>query len=76
MGRNIGRGNVAYNWISPDPAKAELTLGGVVVIVVAVYTTLIFGRMYGNIDRHPSPSLLVHVYNCTWNSQSARSHEM
>ena len=35
MGRNAGRGKVAYNWISPDPAKAGPTLG-VVIIVVAV----------------------------------------
>jgi len=36
MGRNTGRGNVAYNWISPDPAKPGPTLGGVVVVVVVV----------------------------------------
>ena len=34
MGRNTGRGKVAYSWISPDPAKAGPTLGGVVVVVV------------------------------------------
>jgi len=28
MGRNTGRGKVAYSWISPDPAKAGPTLGG------------------------------------------------
>jgi len=33
MGRNTGRGKVAYNWISPDPAKAGPTLGVVVVVV-------------------------------------------
>ena len=27
-GRNVGRGKVAYNWISPDPAKAGPILGG------------------------------------------------
>jgi len=27
-GRNAGKGKVAYNWISPDRAKAEPTLGG------------------------------------------------
>ena len=32
MGRNTGRGNVACNWISLDPAKAGPTLGGVVVV--------------------------------------------
>ena len=31
MDRNTGRGKVAYNWISPDPAKAGPTLGVVVV---------------------------------------------
>ena len=36
MGRNTGRGKVAYSWISPDPAKAGPTLGGVVVVVVVV----------------------------------------
>jgi len=36
MGRNTGRGKVAYNWISPDPAKAGPTLGVVVVVVVVV----------------------------------------
>jgi len=30
MGRNTGRGKVAYSWISPDPAKAGPTLGVVV----------------------------------------------
>ena len=34
MGRNIGRGKVAYSWISPDLAKAGPTLGVVVVVVV------------------------------------------
>ena len=34
MGRNTGRGKVAYSWISPDPAKAGPTLGVVVVVVV------------------------------------------
>ena len=32
MGRNTGRGKVAYSWISPDPAKAGHTLGVVVVV--------------------------------------------
>ena len=36
MGRNTGRGKVAYNWISPDPAKAGPTLGVVVVVVVVI----------------------------------------
>ena len=27
MGRNTGRGKVAYSWISPDPTKAGPTLG-------------------------------------------------
>ena len=36
MSRNTGRGKVAYNWISPDPAKAGPTLGVVVVVVVVV----------------------------------------
>jgi len=35
MGRIAGRGKVCYIWISPDPAKAEPTLG-VVVVIVAV----------------------------------------
>jgi len=35
MGRNTGRGKVAYSWISPDPAEAGPTLGGIVVVVVA-----------------------------------------
>jgi len=34
MGRNTGRGKVAYSWISPDPAKTGPTLGVVVVVVV------------------------------------------
>ena len=37
MGRNTGRGKVAYSWISPDPVKARPTLGGgggVVVVVI------------------------------------------
>ena len=34
MGKNADRGKVAYNWISPDPAKAGPTLGGIVVVVV------------------------------------------
>jgi len=33
MGRNTGRGKIAYSWISPDPAKAGPTLGVVVVVV-------------------------------------------
>jgi len=36
MGRNTGRGKVAYSWISPDPAKARPTLKIVVVVVVVV----------------------------------------
>ena len=36
MGRNTGRGKVAYSWISPDPAKAGPTLGVVVVVVVTL----------------------------------------
>ena len=35
-GRNTGRGKVAYSWISPDPAAAGPTLGGIVVVVVVV----------------------------------------
>ena len=31
MGRNTGRGKVAYSWIFPDPVKAGPTLGGVVL---------------------------------------------
>ena len=38
MGRNTGRGKVAYSWISQDPAKAGPTLGVVVVVVVVVKT--------------------------------------
>ena len=34
MGRNTGKGKVAYSWISPDPAKAGPTLAIVVVVVV------------------------------------------
>jgi len=30
--RDAGRGKVVYIWISPNPAKAGLTLGGVVVV--------------------------------------------
>ena len=37
MGRNTGRGKVAYSWISPDPAKARPTLGVVVVVVVSCF---------------------------------------
>ena len=36
MGRNTGRGKVAYSWISPDPVKAGPTLGVVVVVVDGV----------------------------------------
>ena len=36
MGRNTGRGKVAYSQISPDPAKTGPTLGVVVVVVVVV----------------------------------------
>ena len=36
MGRNTGRGKVAYSWISPDPSKAGPALGVVVVVVVVV----------------------------------------
>jgi len=32
MGRNTGRGKVAYSWISPDPVKAEPILKVVVVV--------------------------------------------
>ena len=28
---DVGRGKVAYIWISPDPVRAGLTLGGGVV---------------------------------------------
>ena len=34
MGRNTGRGKVAYSWISPGPAKAGPTLRGILVVVV------------------------------------------
>ena len=40
MGRNTGRGKVAYSWISPDPAKAGPTLGVVVVVVVALISNV------------------------------------
>ena len=36
MGRNTGKDKVAYSWISSDPAKAGLTLGVVVVVVVLI----------------------------------------
>jgi len=36
MGRDVGRGKVAYIWICPNPTKAGPTLGGVVVIVVVI----------------------------------------
>ena len=36
MGRNTGRGKVAYNWISPDPAKAGPTLEVIVVVAAAL----------------------------------------
>ena len=37
MGRNTGRGKVAYSWIAPDPAEAGPTMGdGGVVVVTAV----------------------------------------
>ena len=42
MGRNTSRGKVAYSWISPDPAKAEPTLGVVVVVVVVVLSKVIY----------------------------------
>jgi len=38
-GRNVGRGKVAYNWISPDPAKAGPILGGGGVVVVLLQQT-------------------------------------
>jgi len=41
-GRNAGRGKVAYNWISPDPAKAGPTLGGVVVVVVVEFICIVY----------------------------------
>ena len=47
MGRNTGRGKVAYSWISPDPAKAGPTLGVVVVIVVVVQTASFDPKLYG-----------------------------
>ena len=37
MGRDTGRGKVAYSWISPDPTKTGPTLGVVVVVVVVVF---------------------------------------
>jgi len=40
MGRNTGRGKVAYSWISPDPAKTGPTLRVVVVVVVEIVTNL------------------------------------
>jgi len=33
MGRDVSRAKADYIWISPDPAKTEPTLGGVVVVV-------------------------------------------
>ena len=39
MGKNTGRGKVAYSWISPDPVKAGPTLGVVVVVVVNTMST-------------------------------------
>ena len=32
--RDVGKGKVAYIWISQDPAKAGSTLGGGVVVIV------------------------------------------
>ena len=41
MGRNTGRSKVVYSWISPNPAKAGPTLGGVVIVVVIhLYQTI------------------------------------
>ena len=37
MGRNAGRGKVAYSWISPDSAKAGPILGVVVVDYLLLY---------------------------------------
>ena len=45
MGRNTGRGKVAYSWISPDPAKAGPTLG-VVVVVVVKFCSNHFGNVF------------------------------
>ena len=41
MGRNTGRGKVAYSRISPDPAIAGPTLGVVVVVVILIKFTRI-----------------------------------
>ena len=53
-GRNVSRGKVAYNWISPDPAKAEPTLG-VVVVVIVVPSGLLCTRSF---------SLLIQANTC------------
>ena len=46
MGRNVGRGKVAYSWISPEPAKAVPTLeggggGGVVFEILSLVRSFV-----------------------------------
>ena len=48
MGRNTGRGKVAYSWISPDPAKAGPTLEVVVVVVVVALNLIVHSLYYGH----------------------------
>jgi len=37
--KDVGRGKVAYIWISPNPAKAEHILGGVAIFFFYYYYT-------------------------------------
>ena len=45
-GRNVGRGKVAYSWISPDPVKAGPTLGGGVVVHLSISNTAYHFLLY------------------------------
>jgi len=46
-GSNVDRGKVAYNWISPNPAKVGPTLGGVVIAVVVHLRQKVPAKLHG-----------------------------
>ena len=58
MGRNTGRGKIAYSWISPDPAKAGPTLGGGGGGVVVVDVGCLMGNQNGGVC---SVNSLIHI---------------
>jgi len=63
MGRNTGRGKVAYSWISPYPAKAGPTLGVVVDVKALFSSTYLFFLLKTNSIKFSSTKISLVLSN-------------